>query len=62
MIVLRRIRRRRAGMVLGAGAFLVGLGGCGLELVQPILVENLATTSALFAREFTNAILRTFLP
>lgn len=54
------LRRRRAWLAAPA---LLGVNGCfGNELFQPLLVENLALTASLLAREVAGIFLTPFFP
>ena len=54
------LRRRRAWL---AAPVLLDFGGCfGDELFQPLLVENLALTASLLAREFAGLFFAPFFP
>jgi hypothetical protein len=59
-MIQKWLRRRRAWL---AASVLLGFGGCiGDELFQPLLVENLALTTSLIAREFAGLFLAPFFP
>lgn len=54
------LRRRRAWL---AAPVLLGVGGCvGTEYFQPLLVENLALTASLLAREVAGLFLGPLFP